>query len=127
MTRPWPGPTDPIVGISYELLLGFDPEGQPEYGQGRVEDEDELREVQRQLTPVRPHPGGATSVTMGTVGIELESGARLTLRPVFHPPQDTYGGLFKIDHDDCPMPEALADRLNRWRERLLSERPTPER
>lgn len=118
MKLPWPGETDPLVGLTYELLTGFDQEGQPVYGRGRVEDESILRVVQQMLAPLEPQPAAITSVTMGRVQIELASGAQLTLRPVFHPSHGVYKDLFKVDHFDCPMPEALADLLNGWRRQL---------
>ena len=122
MTQPWPGPADPIAEITYELMLGFDQEGQPVYGRGRVDDEQVLSAVHQMLAPLQPRPASLASVTMGEVELTLQSGARLTLRPVFHPSRDAYGDLFKIDHFDCPMPEALAERLNQWRAELRHEK-----
>ena len=85
MTDPWPSESDPVVGIEFELLRGFDENEEPEYVRGRVEKRADLEAVGEALAPLTPHPARITSVTMGTVVLELASGARLTLRPVFHP------------------------------------------
>jgi hypothetical protein len=70
------------------------------------------------LEAMEPAPASITSVTMGAVDLHLNSGARVTLRPVFHPSSASYGGLLKVDDCDLPMPPALATLLNQWRAEL---------
>jgi len=118
VSLPWPGPDNPLRSASYELVIGFDPHGQPVYARGSVQDDDTLEALQNMLAALEPTPASITSVTMGTLELVLESGARLSLRPVFRPSTGVYEGLLKVDRYDVPMPDALAALLNGWRREL---------
>jgi len=43
--QPWPGKENPIIGIAFELFVGFDEEGQPVYGRGQAHSQEELRKT----------------------------------------------------------------------------------
>ncbi|MQA92589.1 MAG: hypothetical protein GEU90_20595 [Gemmatimonas sp.] len=122
MTIPWPGPSDPIREVSYALFVGFDDGGNPVYGHGSVRDAETLQEVQGVLEPLQPSPATITSVTMGEVDLHLQSGARVTLRPVFRPSAERYEGLLKVGNEEILMPDPLAALLNRWRDGLVRRR-----
>lgn len=116
----WPSKNDPIVEVSYDLVTGFNDKGEPVYRRGVDRNADVMRTLQTILESLQLSPASIASVTMGSVEIHLGSGATVTLRPVFHPSADEYGGLIKVDHNDVPMPEELADILNRWRKELVA-------
>jgi len=120
--QPWPGKENPIIGIAFELFVGFDEEGQPVYGRGQAHSQEELRTVQALIEPLQLSPASISSVTMGKVQIKLEDDSIITFRPVFHPSLDVYKDLFKVNKFDCAMPAPFADILNRWRRQLLGER-----
>lgn len=119
---PWPGKKDPIIGIEFELMIGFDEEGQPVYKHGRVRSDKELDAVQVMLEPLQHSPSSITSVTMGKVYLKLYSGTVLTIRPVFHPSLDVYRDIFKVGDLQYHMPASFANMLELWRGRLLDER-----
>jgi hypothetical protein len=119
MSIPWPTAENPIVHISYSLFIDFDDEGQHIYGTGDVDDAAELLKVQKLIAPLKLHPAELAAKPMGNVEITLQNGEVLLLRPVYHYPHGVYRDLFKVDHYDCFMPDALAAVLNDWRARLL--------
>jgi hypothetical protein len=96
-------------------MKGFAVDGQPLYASGAMESGGELEMVQSILEPLRAVPHTVASVTMGEVNLELEDGSKVTIRPVFHPSLNTYGDLFFVDEWQYPMPEQLAELLERWR------------
>ena len=111
----WPSERNPIVKVNYELMTGFSDKGQPKYASGEITSAEEREVVQAILEPLIPVSHTIASVTMGKVKIELEDGNEITLRPVFHPSQDTYRDLFFVDEWQFPMPKQLAELLERWR------------
>jgi hypothetical protein len=121
MTSAWPGERDPIREIGYELIVGFNDSGQPIYARGATRDPATLLAVQDALEAIEPEPASITSVTMGHVELHLQSGAQVVLRPVFRPSSGRYGDLLKVDERDLPMPDLLADLLNRWRRELIGD------
>jgi len=119
MKAPWPGLEDPLTEVAYELVVGFNDKGEPVYKRGCQRDLSTLRAIQAVLEPLRRSPASITSVTMGKIELLLNSGARLTLRPVFDPSSSRYRDLLKIENDDVMMPDLLAALLNRWRDELV--------
>ena len=113
--RTWPSRANPIAKINYELMTGFNDEGQPRYAQGEAISAKEREEVQSILEPLVPVPRTITSVAMGEVMIELKDGHKMILRPVFHPSLNAYRDLFFVDEWQYPMPSSFAALLERWR------------
>ncbi len=120
--QPWPGKDNPVVHIEFELMMGFDDNGQPIYRHGKVMSKEECQEVRDILEPLSPASEAFTCVTMGKVYLTLQDSEIITLRPLFHPSLNIYRDIFKVDEDQYYMPDEFADILHRWRSRLLSER-----
>ena len=111
----WPSKDNRIAAITYELMTGFDKDGNPTYKQGAIQDDRELKVIQEILAPLQPKPSMITSVTMGKVFLKLSNGESITLRPVFHPSLDEYKDLFKVENFDFDMPAPFGALLNTWR------------
>jgi hypothetical protein len=119
---PWPGKHNPIAMIRFSLMTGFDSGGEPVYLEGIVDSEEERRQVQSLLEPLRGHEPSIKSVTMGEVTLELEDGSSVALRPVFHPSRGRYADLLYTSESQYPMPPELAELLERWRAGSLRDR-----
>lgn len=122
MTAPWPGQHNPIAGIRFSLVTGFDAGGEPVYLEGTVDSEEERRQVQSLLESLRGSERSIKSVTMGEVILELEDGSSVTLLPVFHPSRGRYADLLYTSDWQYPMPPDLAELLERWRARSIGDR-----
>jgi hypothetical protein len=111
----WPEASNPIRRIKYALMTGFDPLGQPVYRRGEVGSAEERQLVQKILEPLRPVPHSITSVTMGEVTLDLADGSTVILRPVFRLSPGVYRDLFMVDEWQYPLPQELAELLEKWR------------
>lgn len=121
MSMPWPSEKDPVVQVQYELVAGFNGKGEPVCKSGVEKNPARLQMITELLERQNPVPASIPSITMGNVLLLLQSGGQLSLRPVFHISSGLYSDLCKVNEYDLPMPDLLADLLNKWREELSDE------
>ena len=117
---PWPSQSVHVSKARYRLFAEHG-ETRPlcKDGEARAE---ELGALGRALSPMQPHPAELAAVTFGKLEIELSSGERVVIRPVFN--QGKYD-VVKVDRDSGPQDAVSSPELTRllkqWQHELSGD------
>ena len=111
----WPSEKNPIVEVQWQLLSGFNEEGDPVYKSGKVTEADQLTVLSKEMATLQPNETLFTTVAMGRLDLILKDNQKLRIQPVFSQKTNLYQDLFYADHNQYNMPSEMKRLLNRWR------------